>query len=112
MPKTGSETLKPKNWIQREYEDPDYEKKILDIQRQIEELRELHVKIQDRTVLLRTLTIIFGAGLGFSLACVILYGFKLGGFDLEVSTINILVAATLGEVAGLLGIVYGALFKK
>jgi hypothetical protein len=112
MPITESENLEPKNWILRDYEDLDYEVKILEIQRQISELQELHIQIQDRTRLLRTLTIIFGGGLIFSLTCVILYGFNIGGFKLEVSTINILVGATWGEVAGLLGIVYGALFKK
>lgn len=112
MPRSERETLEPKNWILRDYEDPDYEKKILDLQRQVAELHEFHIRIQDRTVLLRTLTIIFGGGLGFSLACVILYGFKLWGFSLDASTVNLLVGATLGEIAGLLGIVYAALFKK
>jgi hypothetical protein len=111
MPKIGTENLDPGNWITRDAE-LDYEERMLEVQRQIAELQELHLQIRDRTALLWTLTIIFGGGLGFSLACIIAQAVRLGGFNLEVSTINILAGATLGEVAGLLGIVYGALFKK
>jgi hypothetical protein len=96
----------------REYDDLDYDQKILELQRQILELQDLHAQMLNRSRLLWTLTLVFGGCLAFSLAIVLLHGFKVGGFSLDVTTLNILVTATLGEIAGLLGIGYGALFKK
>ncbi|ETX08554.1 MAG: hypothetical protein ETSY2_04710 [Candidatus Entotheonella gemina] len=39
-------------------------------------------------------------------------GFHLWGFQLDAKFLNWLGAATIGEVAGLAALVYGALFKK
>jgi hypothetical protein len=41
-----------------------------------------------------------------------LHGFKYQGFTLSEGILDRLAIATIGEVAGLGGIVYGALFKK
>jgi hypothetical protein len=112
MLKTEVERLEPTNYILREYEDPEYDRKILELQRQIIELQELRKQIQNRSLLLWTLTIVFGGCLFFSLVIVILHGFKIAGFSLDITTMNILVAGTLGELAGLLGVGYGALFRK
>ena len=54
----------------------------------------------------------FGGLLISTLAIILLQGFNLGGFDLQMDFLSWLGAATIGEVAGLLLIVYGALFKK
>jgi hypothetical protein len=112
MPKTGTERLEPKNFILREYEDPEYDQKILDLQRQVIELQELSSQIKNRSLLLWTLTVVFGGCLFFSLVIVLLHGFKVAGFSLDVTTMNILVTGTLGELAGLLAVGYGALFRK
>ena len=53
------------------------------------------------------------AGLLASTVLIIfLQGFQLWGFQLDAGFLNWLGAATIGEVAGLAALVYGALFKK
>ena len=54
----------------------------------------------------------YGLILSASFAIFFFDGFKFHGFSIPESILDRLAIATIGEVAGLGGIVYGALFKK
>ena len=63
----------------------------------------------------RAASFLFKAYVGLLTATVLiifLQGFQLWGFKLETGFLNWLGAATIGEVAGLAALVYGALFRK
>src|SRR5712691_1535347 len=50
--------------------------------------------------------------LAASVLIIFLQGFQIWGFMLDAGFLNWLCAATIGEVAGLAALVYGALFRK
>lgn len=87
---------------------------ISDEQERIERIRfERYLRIaqlQTQGDILKLLGFFFGGAILFTLVIIILQGFKLWGFVLDTSTINLIGAATIGEVAGLLGIVVKTIF--
>ena len=54
----------------------------------------------------------YGGLLASTVIIIFLQGFHLWGFNLESGFLNWLGGATIGEVAGLASLVYGALFRK
>jgi hypothetical protein len=60
----------------------------------------------------RFLFVAYGGLLASTMAVIFLQGFHFGGFQLDQTFLNWLGGATIGEVAGLAALVYGALFKN
>ena len=68
------------------------------------------VNLQQRMVsfLLRA----YGASLAATLAIFLLQGWHLWGFNLDAALLKWLGGATIGEIAGLLTLTFGAVFKR
>lgn len=101
--KEGKETISPPNYILRELE--------LDDRRQEAEVaqKELVVKkVQSQIALQARLTYLlttaFSSALLLTILVILLQGFAAWGFHLDQTTVNLLAAATIGEIAGLLTI--------
>ena len=97
------ETLQIKNWITREYDDPEYEA-------QIQSLKERIQILEDRRRVLYIFIGIFSAALFVTFLIIILQSFNIT--KLDTSTINILATATIGQIAGLLYIAYKWLYAQ
>lgn len=97
--------LQEKNFIQREYEDPEYDKHIQDLNERIQIL-------ESQRRVLNTFIWIFAGALLFTLSIITLQGFSIGGFNLDTTTINLLAGATIAEIAGLLGTAFAWLYAK
>ncbi|MBA7496880.1 hypothetical protein ES702_07489 [subsurface metagenome] len=65
-----------------------------------------------RVIAIKYLLIVYSGMLICTFTIYFLQGFKWRGFDLSYSLLNWLGAATIGEVGGLLALVYGALFRR
>lgn len=106
----GKETISPPNYIIRELE--------LDDRRQEAEVaqKELAIKQAQRQIELQArltyfLTAAFSSALLLTIAVILLQGFAVGGFHLDQNTVNLLAAATIGEIAGLLTILINSLVR-
>ncbi len=69
-------------------------------------------KITQQGKALRFLLWVFPGLLIFTILVILFQGFNYYGFKLESSFLHWLGAATIGEIVGLGGVVYGALFRK
>jgi len=68
-----------------------------------------HIALKDKAV--NFLVIAYGGLLASTVIIIFLQGFQLWGFNLDQDFLNWLGVATVGEVAGLAALVYGALFR-
>jgi hypothetical protein len=91
LSKEPSQSLTPKEFIERE-----------------EALSNIAMRERAITFLFTA----YGGLLASTVIIIFLQGFHLGGFNLDSGFLNWLGGATIGEVAGLAGLVYGALFRK
>lgn len=91
LSKEPSQSLTPKEFIERE-----------------EALSNIAMRERAVTFLFT----VYGGLLASTVIIIFLQGFHWGGFNLDPGFLNWLGGATIGEVAGLASLVYGALFKK
>jgi hypothetical protein len=71
-----------------------------------------HHNMEMQRFLARVGCLLLGLACVITLALFCFQGFHLAGFHLETSLMNWIGAATIGTVAGLLGIVYRAVFRS
>lgn len=90
-PRPPSSTVEVKNWVTRVTTEHQ-----LDLQKQI------------IAFLLRA----YGGVLSATMAIFVLQGFQLGGFHLDPALLKWLGGATIGAVAGLLTLTFGAVFQR
>ena len=102
--KEGLVEKESKDWIRREYEDPDYDSKLADTEAKLR-------KLQNQERVLKIFTVAFIVLIVFTLAIIALQGFHVAGFVLSVSTINILAGSVILEILGLIAIAYRWLYK-
>lgn len=77
----------------------------------VEEVTTTH-RINQQSKIIHFLLSAYGALLLFTMIIFYLQGFRVWGFNLEPTLLKWLGGATLGEIAGLLGLTFGAVFKR
>ena len=109
--KEGKETIYPPNYILRELELDDRLQEADVAQKELT-VRKAQSKIELQTRLTYLLAIAFSSALLLTIAVILLQGFAAWGFHLDQTTVNLLAAATIGEIAGLLTILISNLGKE
>lgn len=116
--KIGKQELEPQTIIQREYEVGIREKEIELEEREAKLNREM-AKLNDQLQNSRRkgiITVILTGGfmiaLIFSLAIIFIDAFHFWGVDIETSTVTLLATSTIGELSGLLVILYKEIIKN
>ena len=102
--KEGKETLPSRSYIIREVE-ADTRKKELEVEEQESRLVGKIQMTSRQERLFAILVYAFPVSVIFTLMLVVLDGYSMGGFDVDTSTVNRLIAATIAEIAGLLTII-------
>jgi len=105
--KEDPEILRPKTWF--EFEQRDQEAKTRSKELEVE-TREAKIEQQNRLLqeqihesrrrraIATTLLVVFIITIIFTAGIILLSGFRIGGFVIETSTINLLIGATIGEI--------------
>jgi hypothetical protein len=115
--KEGKELFSPEPWFLKESE-IDLEKQEAELVKLKLENERLSLELDEerrsagrRGIFLYILLAIFAILIPITLVVIIADGLRLFGIDIDTTTINLLAAATIAEVAGLLAIGVGWLFR-
>jgi len=105
--KEDPEILRPKTWFEFEQRDQEAETRSKELE---VETREAKIEQQNRLLqeqihesrrrraIATTLLVVFIITIIFTAGIILLSGFRIGGFVIETSTINLLIGATIGEI--------------
>jgi len=84
---------------------------VAEVKNWVEEITTTHI-INQQGKIINFLLVAYGALLLATMVIFYLQGFKTCGFKLEESLLKWLGGATIGDIAGLLTLTFGAVFKK
>jgi len=109
--KEGKEFLSLKSYIAREVETEVRQKEIYIEDQEAEMIGRRHMT-ERQEKLFTILVYAFPVSVAFTLIVVLLDGLHIGGLDVDTSTVNLLIGATIAEIAGLLTIIITGSLKN